>query len=423
MDKTQHTRLQTGQSIFAALAYSDRDVFDIGRNMNLGRFMKNPVLLEEHNREKPIGQVTNLGWEENGLHAEFYFDTDSTAGLEAERKWKKGLKSSLSVGLAGKPKGGKISWELSEISQVTIPKDDKATATLSQRNPLRTASLRDLNDFDPDDYEEDQIITVHLTASLPTENERNPIATQGGLTKKASDTIDSDDIDIGEGTPDDDDAGDPEGDQAVNKTANQQDDSKMADNSQHLEHLSKLVKELEDKNARLEASLKEQETANKTLKEANEKLAEANAALEEREKKASANKSLDQQELERANLDLAERKEALDKKEDTFKKKEAKLEVEMTAHEFAVLLPTGFNTEGHTPRSVLEAAAPRGINTFELDTNTLRGMLIREKANRLKARLESTAKRSRLDDEVHVTGNFSDYISPTELLLQEQTLN
>lgn len=179
LQKTNHGKLTPGQDVFKAMAYSSDNVLELDVDqVSFAGFLNNPVLLEEHDPERPVGNIIELGWKRKSLMAHLAFDVKSSEGKEAQRKWQAGLKSSLSIGLRGSRKKGtkKWQWRLLEISQVSIPLDPRATATTDQRSPYKVASIKELASIEEKERENFNEILVYFTASgTSTTDHRDPI--------------------------------------------------------------------------------------------------------------------------------------------------------------------------------------------------------------------------------------------------------
>ena len=380
MTKTRHNSLSSGQQIFRALAYSSDDVLELGDAIDIKPFLANPVLLVEHNSGNPAGQFIQLEWTKAGLETEFYFDTGSEEGREAERKWMKGLRSSLSIGASGRRNkdGDGYTWRLAEISQVAVPLDPKATASPKQRKPARIASVAALNDVKIGENEE---VMVYLTASAATSNELNPVRVHS----------------------------EPEPEPAPKKKA-----SKPPKPSSHMEEqikvLTDLVAELKANNERLSEEIKSLkaslEEKDKDITSAQEAQAKAEASLKEH---------LDKDPITRSSLkeladDVAKREAELKEKAEALEERRARIEVTAEMTRWNEFLPSGFSGEGCTVRDVLLAAAPRNMITEDKTDDWIRGALEMESDRRFRA---SIPRRNAERPPVTVTDGG--YISPDRL--------
>ena len=397
MKKTKHGPLAENQSLFHATAYSSDDIFEIGKNeFDIANFRANPVLLSEHNHDKPVGFVTKMGWQKSGLRVELAFDEESEDGVEAMRKWQKGLSSSLSVGLTGKyiRVQERMSWSLREISQVSVPLDPKATATPGERKPTRVASLDDLSKLEASlkAGDEDEVV-IYLTASVASSVERKPAISEDDAVETV--TI-----------------------QNNNKSTTQMGE----ENTQHLEHLASLVEELKASRDQYKAQVETLTASVKDLKEANENFAGKIETLEaslKKQKDDFAN-TTEESLLELAK-ELKDREAKVVTKEASLKDKEGKLAVTEAAVTFKEFLPAGFNAEGLTVLEVLKAAAPKGMPTAELTEEALHGILVAEKTRRLKTRLKASASNDSDTQNTYTAEekSMTGYISATNLILSK----
>lgn len=67
--------------------------------IQLEDFLKNPVMLYEHNTSQPIGIWDNIRIEKNILYADAVFDTDDELAMKIQKKVEKGYLKGASVGL------------------------------------------------------------------------------------------------------------------------------------------------------------------------------------------------------------------------------------------------------------------------------------------------------------------------------------
>jgi len=174
-----HVDLVAGQRIYRSTVYSaSNDVLGIGtRNWDLGGFKTNPILLIEHDADRPTGQFISLSWHENALVGEFFFNPNSPHTEAAEMEWNQGLRSSLSVGIVAKysKKFDDVKFLLREISQVSVPKDPLASATEDERSVFRIESAENLKNLKASLREVDsQQKTFYLCASAASPAERTP---------------------------------------------------------------------------------------------------------------------------------------------------------------------------------------------------------------------------------------------------------
>ncbi|MEG1998487.1 MAG: HK97 family phage prohead protease [Bacteroidales bacterium] len=109
--------------------------------LDLERFRKNPVMLYNHDRDKPIGKWLDLRIEDNCLLADADIDTDDVVGREIARKVDKGYLKGCSLGLYIKRMTDDcraVEAELVEASIVTIPSDGNAVCLYDENNKPTT---------------------------------------------------------------------------------------------------------------------------------------------------------------------------------------------------------------------------------------------------------------------------------------------
>lgn len=408
MPRTKHSKIKSGQKIFSALAYSSNDILKIGMDkvVDMSSFINNPVLLDQHNHDKPIGQVLKLSWRPNGLRVDFTFDTESKEGKEAERKWMRGLKSSLSVGMAGKWEhtNRNYNWRLTEISQVSVPMDPDATAKPNERFEYKMADVKTLS-LDEGNAE---TMKVCLSVADADFEHLNPVYvnTNEDENEDHSDPIEeSDQIELSDEQITNPDEDTIELSSSSTESTNQP--LKMEDNK-ILEELVEELKEsklaLSERVSDLEASLDKSNQAFEELQSKYDELVQEQS----NEKDRIANLSAD--DIVHQNQQLLEREENLEKEKEKFESEKQLLHVEMAVANFKDLLPRDYAYDGKTVRDVYLDAAPKGTVTEELSTERLRGILENEQRHRFAARVEATARKDAVRHDI-----VEHYISPMEI--------
>lgn len=404
MTKTNHAPLRAGQNVFQCLAYSKEDVLKVASEIDTEDFINNPVLLQEHDHKNPVGQVLQFKWTKDGLLTQHAFDTESEAGIEAQRKWMRGLRSSLSVGLSGKKDDlGKWNWRLSELSVVTVPLDPKATAKIDERMPIQIASLPMGSEENEGDEEE---MTVYLIASAASDEEREPIH----LDDSSQD-----------GTVESEPSLEDETKQAQDDSANlEQTVTPMSDTNTNDEYRDDLIEELKAGNQLLREREEEHKTEKAALQETIEELQTQVASLlekqEELEGKLQASEakmekqSSSEDEMIKISDDLYQREAALKEEKEELEKREARVKVQMEVARWNHLLPKGCDGEGMTVRQVLEAAAPAGLIATGKSDDELRGHLEEITKQRFHKRLEASSRKH-----VPITSHSGTYIPPDKI--------
>ena len=373
--KTKHAPIKSGQNVFSALAYSDSDVLDLGAKINTEKFVANPVLLQEHDGNRPIGQIVEFKWKKEGLYVEFFFDTDSEQGREAERKWERGLASSLSVGveaLWNDDKSEITGWALREVSQVSIPLDPDATAKPDERQPKRMAGIRELLKIDPSTLHKSKDFVI-LTASMASKDQRNPLRT-------------------------------------AKSDSNMPDEKKPDYRDEYVDVLKEKIATLTQTVTELTEKVEASQTEMASLKETHSKEIETlNASLKEAQEAAEA---VNQDELQQLANEVNEKEAKLDAEVKEFEMKQARAEVENEAARWRQFLPASFDTDGLEVRDVLIAACPKHLRNASMSDDTIRGILIHESNNRLRASL-SVKRGSGTVTSTDDSGSF--YIAPHQL--------
>jgi len=378
--RTNHTPLMAGQNVFSSMAYSNEDVLQVGSDIKLDAFIKNPILLSDHYHGMPIGQVTSIQWSNAGLKAEFFFDQTIEEGRDSEHKWQRGLKSSLSVGLRGKQvkegRGYTFDYYLREISQVTIPLDPNATAEVKQRMPLRVASLDEkvitasLKDAGIPENKEFDVI---LTASMAKADDLHPLYTfkpNREMAKKDKQASDDQAVD----------SVDPQVDSTPEPTPDYRSEL-IAELKSTKEGYESQITELKDQLKEASDQLSERDETVKTLQ----------ATIDQHE--ADAKKFTDDNAaLATANQELRDKERDLEAREAKLKTVQDEMAVTKEAAAWRELLPEAFTATGKSIRQVLEAACAKGFDHSGISDDELRGRLSVERELRKQASDDQTAK-------------------------------
>lgn len=90
--------------------------------VNVNRFLSNPVLLYQHYSMPIIGCVTDIVKRGGKITGRIKFDEEDEFALTVRKKWESGMIRACSMGLAYR----NDSWELLEVSIVSIPRDPAA---------------------------------------------------------------------------------------------------------------------------------------------------------------------------------------------------------------------------------------------------------------------------------------------------------
>jgi HK97 family phage prohead protease len=138
-----HARSASGQPEFTFRAVSNRENrlgYVISQDAwRLDRFKRNPVFLYSHDyHAPPIGKVTSVAPDAEGLIARVQFDPDDGLAQQVQRKYQQGYMQAVSVGfepleVERARNGGPtriVAAELLEISAVAVPADPDALAML-----------------------------------------------------------------------------------------------------------------------------------------------------------------------------------------------------------------------------------------------------------------------------------------------------
>ena len=434
--RTRHGQLRAGQNIFSALAYSDDDVLNIGDQFSIAGYKNNPVLLSEHDPNRPIGQVTSLKKAKSGIRVEFAFDTESPEGLEAERKWMRGLRSSLSIGVSGRLKKGKTGtgtytmgqrdWSLAEISQVSVPLDQRATASPNERGPLRVASLSGLSKLEAsEDLHSREDIYVILTASVATAEELSPslvVDPETPADEEETTVVDPAD------EKEEDAVNDKKEEEIVaNKEDEEKEDEENSPNlsnpismdEKKIQELTETVNDLKYMNRKLRTDLEglqESETKKQsTIDELKKENASLHAALKEEKNKAP----LDPDHIIAESEKVRERTASLDEKEADLHAREKQVAIDTEISRWRDLLPEGFTGRNCSVREVLEAALPNNLLEPGISDDQIRGMLRMEQSSRLNARIQGNLKTKSAKTKTFSAG----YISPQQLQEMEGEFN
>ena len=428
--RTRHGQLQAGQNIYSALAYSDDDVLNIGAEFDITGYKNNPVILSEHDPKLPVGQATAIRRTAKGIRIELAFDTGSAEGIEAERKWRSGLRSSLSIGVNGirdksagpntvvagghdRHKLGKRKWALVEISQVSVPLDQRATATPSERGPIRVASsLNHLADLeDQEGVREDEDLFVILKASAATQSELEPAAVHNEDVEDADKDVEN---------PDEKDSV-TDSDNEVEEKEEEENQSQKSNSSnmdiKNSQELTDVIDDLKSTNRQLRQELDELKDTVAKKEAALNGLQKEKASLTADLTAERERKRLDPDDVVKASQDIADREAKLQEQQAELERKEARVAVDTEIARWRDLLPDGFSGRQCSVRDVLEAACPNNLLESDMSDDVIRGLLINEKKTRFNARIVPKTETRK----AHANGYPGGYISAVQL--QEMETN
>ena len=126
------SREENGRTIYkvkiAGQSQTSKSFVDLEK-LDVKRYLKNPIILSQHDQSKPIGRSITLEKDINGWDAEFYFGRSQLA-KEKENDWNDGILSAASI-------GGKIINNkpvLLEVSLVSVPEDETALKIRSEKD-------------------------------------------------------------------------------------------------------------------------------------------------------------------------------------------------------------------------------------------------------------------------------------------------
>ena len=110
-------------------------------SQGLAAYMKNPIVLFNHNLDRPIGKVIEASIDENGLKVKVAIDKTLHWGKIAASMIEKGILNAFSVRAVNdyaegfiNPDGSKtlVRWDLMEISVVTVPANQEALFSIAK---------------------------------------------------------------------------------------------------------------------------------------------------------------------------------------------------------------------------------------------------------------------------------------------------
>lgn len=174
-----------------------RDVIIDIHGINTEHFLKNPIMLYQHNRGDVIGKWENLRVIGTQMLADAVFDTKSPLGAEIERKVNEGYLRSCSIGVSNMKImdiGGVdhvLECDLMEVSIVDIPANKNALITENERKGI-TCFAFESKDFKtqitdllnlPNNTSEDEILEA-LKKVIKTDSDKIQNAYRHGYIAK-----------------------------------------------------------------------------------------------------------------------------------------------------------------------------------------------------------------------------------------------